>query len=108
MGTVGLTASAGIAGWLEFLLLRQSMRKRIGAVPRPIADQARVWASAIAAGVGALAFDIFIARGVAAHLPLRYVTEGVFICGIFGIIYFVAAILLGVPEAKATLGRLRR
>ncbi len=108
MGTVGLTASAGIAGWLEFLLLRQSMRKRIGAVPRPIADQARVWASAIAAGVGALAFDIFIARGVAAHLPLRYVTEGVFICGVFGIIYFVAAMLLGVPEAKATLGRLRR
>ncbi len=108
MGTVGLTASAGIAGWLEFLLLRQSMQKRIGHVPFPVAFQIRLWSSAIAAGVGALAFDMFVARDVAAHLPLLHVTEAILVCAVFGIIYFSAAILLGVSEARATLVRFKR
>ena len=32
-GTAGLTLSAGIAGWLEFLLLRRALHRRVGAVP---------------------------------------------------------------------------
>ena len=108
MGTVGLTASAGVAGWLEFLLLRHSMEKRIGEVAFPIAFQARLWSSAIAAGVAALAFDFFIAQGISSHLPLHHVTEAVLVCGVFGIVYFAATILLGVPEARATMGRLKR
>lgn len=105
MGTVGLTASAGLAGWLEFLLLRSSMHKRIGTVPLPASFQVRLWASAIAAGLGALAFDLFVARAVAAHLPLRHISEAVLVCGVFGVVYLGTTMILGVPEARATLGR---
>jgi putative peptidoglycan lipid II flippase len=108
MGTVGLTASAGIAGWLEFLLLRQSMQKRIGAVSFPASYQVRVWSSAVAAGVAALAFDVFIAGDVSKSLPLLHVAEAAMVCAVFGIVYFGMAMLLGVPEAKATVARLRR
>jgi putative peptidoglycan lipid II flippase len=97
MGTVGLTASAGIAGWLEFLLLRASMQRRIGAVAFPISFQVRLWIAAIAAGVGSLAF----ARLVSFH----HIIQAVLVCGVFGIIYFGVAIAMGVPEAKATIAR---
>jgi len=51
-GAAGLTASAGVAGWIEFLLLRHALAKRIGAARVGIAWMARLWASAIlAAGV---------------------------------------------------------
>jgi putative peptidoglycan lipid II flippase len=105
MGTVGLTASAGIAGWLEFLLLRSALQKRIGKVTIPPSVQLRLWMSAIAAGGSALAFDIFVARAVAVHLPLRFVAEAAMLCGVFGVVYFAVAIALGVPEARATMGR---
>lgn len=105
MGTVGLTISAAVAGWLEFILLRRSMHQKIGPVPFPISYQARLWSSAIAAGAAAVFFDIFVARSVSAHVPLRHVAEAVLVCAVFGIVYFAAAMLLRVPEARATLGR---
>jgi putative peptidoglycan lipid II flippase len=48
-GAAGLTASAGIAGWIEFLLLRHALSKRIGAARVGIPWMARLWGSAIAA-----------------------------------------------------------
>jgi putative peptidoglycan lipid II flippase len=54
-GTAGLTASAGIAGWVEFLLLRRAMHRKIGAVPSEASRIARLWLVAIlcaAAGYG--------------------------------------------------------
>jgi len=52
-GTAGLTLSAGIAGWLEFLLLRRAMHRRIGAVPSGAARIAKLWLVAIlAAAIG--------------------------------------------------------
>ena len=105
MGTVGLTASAGFAGWLEFLLLRRGMHARIGVVPFPVSFQAKLWTSAIVAGVAALAFDIFGAQAIASHLPFRHIVEAVLIAGLFGIVYFGGTMILGVPESRATLGR---
>ena len=35
-GVAGLTASAGIAGWVEFTLLRQPLNRRIGATGLPV------------------------------------------------------------------------
>ena len=43
----GLTASAGISGWIEFLLLRRSLARRIGADPVGAAYLARLWGAAI-------------------------------------------------------------
>lgn len=108
MGTVGLTASAGVAGWLEFLLLRRSLQRRIGRVEFPFGYQIRLWVSAIAAAAAAVGFDLMAARGVAAHMPFRHISEAILVAGMFGVIYVGSSMLLGVPEARATLSRFRR
>src|SRR5260221_960001 len=108
MGTVGLTASAGIAGWLEYILLRRSLQRRIGPVTFPLMLQLSLWSSAIVAAATAITFDLFLARRIAQHLPLQHIAEAVLVAGVFGIAYFAAAIASGVPEAKATIGRLKR
>lgn len=48
-GTAGLTFSAGLAGWLEFALLRRGMHRRIGPVPADGGRTLRLWLVAIAA-----------------------------------------------------------
>jgi putative peptidoglycan lipid II flippase len=52
-GAAGLTASAGVSGWIEFLLLRRSLGRRIGSDPIGVAYLARLWAAAIVAAVAA-------------------------------------------------------
>jgi putative peptidoglycan lipid II flippase len=60
-GAAGLTASAGISGWIEFLLLRHALSKRIGADPVGATFLLRLWASAIVAAAAAWAIKIEIA-----------------------------------------------
>src|SRR5205823_2258645 len=45
-GTAGLTASAGIAGWVEMLLLRRTLNARIGRTGLAAAYLAKLWLSA--------------------------------------------------------------
>ena len=110
LGAIALTATAGIAGWLEFLLLRRALGRRIGTIPLSRGYLARLWSSAIAAGAAGAAFYAFITPRLALYLPsiLPHIRDGLIVCAVFGVVYFSAAILLGVPEARATLGRLKR
>jgi putative peptidoglycan lipid II flippase len=59
-GAAGLTASAGISGWIEFLLLRRALSKRIGESPVGAALLARLWASAIVAAAAAWAIKVYL------------------------------------------------
>lgn len=53
LGLVGLTASAGMAGWIEFSLLRAFMNRRIGRTGLAASFVLQLWAvAAIAAGSG--------------------------------------------------------
>jgi putative peptidoglycan lipid II flippase len=110
LGAIALTATAGVAGWLEFLLLRRSLARRIGSIPLSPGYLARLWSSALVAGVAGALFYAFVTTRIAPYLPrfLPHIRDGLIVCGIFGVIYFGVATLLGVPEAKATLSRLRR
>ena len=108
MGTVGLTASAGIAGWLEYILLRTFLQRRIGRVTLPVVLQLSLWSSAIIGAAAAIAFDLFLGHRIALHLPLHHIAEAVLVAGVFGVVYFGAAIASEIPEAKATLSRLKR
>jgi hypothetical protein len=58
--------------------------------------------------VAGIACHVFIAPHVTPHLPLRHISEAILVAGAFGVVYFAAAIALGVGEAKATLQRFRR
>ena len=51
-GVAGLTTSAGIAGWVEFALLRRALTERIGNVSLDVTFTAKLWAVAIVAGAG--------------------------------------------------------
>ena len=103
-GAIGLTASAGMAGWIEFVMLRRALNRRIGRVNVSPAYLGRLWASAIAGAAAGVAIDIVLHPRIGG-LPFPHIMEAIVVAGAFGVVYFAAAFLLGVPEAKATLGR---
>ena len=100
-GAAGLTASAGIAGWVEFLLLRRAISRRVGRTGIPRARLARLWAASLLAG--AVGFTIMRLMP-ADHQMLR----GSFAIVAFAIVYGASTLALGVPEAKALVARVRR
>ena len=101
-GGAGLTASAGIAGWVEFTLLRTRLNARIGRTGLPASYLARLWS--VAAVAAAVAFALKLA--VAGRGP-RLVT-GPAVLVAFAALYGAGTLLLGVPEARALVQRVRR
>jgi putative peptidoglycan lipid II flippase len=98
-GAAGLTASAGVAGWVEFALLRSRLNRRIGWTGLPASLLARLWlAAAVAAGAGWGV--LLILRGVAPR------PAGLLVLGTFGAVYVLVTYAAGVPQAKTFLGRL--
>ncbi len=108
MGGAGITAASGIAAWIEFLVLRRGIRRRVGEGESLAGYYTRLWIAAVAAGVAAAVFDRFAGAGIASRLPMRYIVEAVMACGIFGVVYFGVAGVLGVPEVRATALRFTR
>ena len=103
-GAIGLTASAGMAGWVEFVMLRRALTRRIGSVQLARSYLVRLWISALAGAAAGLGTDMLVhphMRG----LPVPHILEAIIVAGVFGAVYFVVGMLLGVPEARATLGR---
>jgi putative peptidoglycan lipid II flippase len=95
-GVAGLTLSAGIAGWVEFSLLRWSLSKRIGRAPLPFSFTAKLWISSLAGAL--LGYALKMTLGVRHPLPLATV-----VIVLYGATYFGGTVLLRVPEAKATV-----
>ena len=100
-GALGLTGSAGLAGWIEFALLRRGVGSRIGPCHLPKGLLPRLWASAIAAA--AVGFAVKLA------LPsLHPIPRAVVVLGLFGATYLGLTLALGVAEASQALSRVRR
>lgn len=95
-GAAGLTASAGVAGWVEFALLRRSMDRRIGPTGLGIARMSVLWASANAAAAVAWAVKL----AVPWTDPL---IRGVLILPAFGVTYLVCTALFGVNVRRQLL-----
>ena len=98
-GTAGLTASAGIAGWVEFLLLRQSLNRKIGSSGLKLSYVAKLWLAAlISGGVG---------FGLKMLLPEPHpFVRGLVVILAFGIVYFPLSAVLGIEEARRWLGKM--
>lgn len=97
----GLTASAGFAAWVEFLLLDRWLGKRIGKVPVPgRLGLGALGASAIA---GAAGFGVSLLPGLGG----RFVGPMIAI-GVFGALYLGIMTVAKVPEAAAFTRRLTR
>jgi putative peptidoglycan lipid II flippase len=95
-GVAGLTASAGIAGWVEFVLLRQALAKRIGKTPLPPSFTIRLWSVAVSAA--AVAYFVKLAIGTGHPKLLACLALPV-----YGGIYFVGTALLGIAESRTTI-----
>lgn len=100
-GAAGLTASAGIAGWIEFWLLRRGIGRRIGECHLPKGLLPRLWSSAVLATALALAVKYVLPS---MHPALR----ATIVLGVFGLSYLAATSALQVPEAAQLIRRLRR
>jgi len=103
-GVAGLTLSAGLAGWVEFALLRRELHKRIGVIPAQRSRTLRLWTAAVLAAA--------IAYGVKVVLPIRSghyapLIVGAIVLPLFGVLYLVFCRVLGIA-APSSLKRLLR
>jgi putative peptidoglycan lipid II flippase len=100
-GAVGLTASAGVSGWVEFFLLRRKLNRRIGRTGLPASFVVKLW---LAAAAGAAA-----GWGIRLVLPTRNaLIVAALVLIPYGLVYFAVTFLFGLPELRALLGRLTR
>jgi len=97
-GVAGLTASAGIAGWVEFALLRRSLNRRIGRTGLPSSYVIKLWLSAgIGAGLG---------WGLKVLVGHRHpVIVAVIVLGGYGVTYFGVTSLFAIGEARRVISR---
>ncbi|HMC61718.1 MAG TPA: hypothetical protein VKJ01_21175, partial [Candidatus Solibacter sp.] len=100
-GAVGLTASAGVAGRVEFTLLRRTLNRRIGPTGLPFALVVRLWAAAAVSAASGWA----VKSAIGLDHPVR---AGLLILGVYGVLYFAVTYLMRVEECAGTLRRLRR
>ena len=99
-GAAGLTATAGLAAWIEFLLLRSRLASRIGEARFAAGYLPRLWAAALAASAaGWLVW--FWAR------HLGPVIAAVLVLVPFAAVYGGVTLLLGVTAARELVHRLR-
>ncbi len=100
-GVAGLTASAGMAGWVEFVLLRRTLNRRIGATGLPASLVVKLWTSAAVAAAAAWAVKLAIGRHDPILLAAAVLTP-------YGIVYFGLTYWLRVEECASAMGRLAR
>jgi len=99
-GVVGLTASAGVAAWVEYVMLRSSLNRRLGWTGIEHRYLMRLWAMAIAAAV------VGIALKFALHGNPRIVALAVIAA--YGATYIGLAYLTHEPELDRLAGYLKR
>jgi putative peptidoglycan lipid II flippase len=100
-GAAGLTTAGALGAWVEFLLLRRAIRRRVGAVGLPARETGLLWAAAILAGAAGVA-----ARYVVGDAGRFTVAFGAI--GAFGLVYLGVTYAFRVPDAVGLVGRLTR
>lgn len=100
-GAAGLTASAGFAAWVEFVLLRRGMNRKIGHSEFPSQYFAKLWVAAVIAAA--------VAWGAKLTLhPQRPWIAAVLILTPYGMVYLGCTALFGVDQAGALVRRVLR
>jgi putative peptidoglycan lipid II flippase len=95
-GASGLTASAGLAAWVEFTLLRRTLNRRIGRTGVPASFVSRLWLAAILAAAAAWGVKLALGTAHPILLAIAALTP-------FGLVYFGVTMALGLSEARTIL-----
>ncbi|HEU4561792.1 MAG TPA: murein biosynthesis integral membrane protein MurJ [Longimicrobium sp.] len=101
LGPVGLALASGAGAWVEWYLLKRSLRKRIGPVGAGAGPLSRMFAAALAGAA--------LGWGVRLLLPdtLPTLITGVLVLGVYGVTYFAVAGALGLSQAGAIFRRVK-
>lgn len=100
-GVVGLTLSASIAAWIELVLLRRTLNRRIGRTGLSAAYLVKLWAAAaVCAGIG---WALKLWFGSLHPIPLAAI-----VLGCYGVGYFGLTFAAGIAESRAVVGRIFR
>ena len=100
-GAAGLTVSAGIAGWVEFYLLRRAITARIGRTALPPGTLVQLWGAGLVGG--AAGYGVMLLFGTGHHF-----VRGLAALATFAVVYGIATVALGVPQARAIASRVLR
>ena len=104
LGTVGLTFSAGIAGWIEYFYLRRGLEAKIGPTGIRKGGLKPIWFCALlSAGIG-LGTKI-ASQSLAAHHPFL---QSSLVIAAYGVAYLAFTHLFSLPEALEVSGRIKR
>jgi putative peptidoglycan lipid II flippase len=100
-GAAGLTASAGLAGWVEMLLLRRTLNIQIGRTGLPKEYVVKLWTAAV---VGAA-----VAWAVKLMLPVLHpIFAAILVLAPYGLVFLGGTYVLRIPEARACVRRILR
>ncbi len=100
LGAVGLALAAGIASWLELLLLWRRLTRELAGLSRPVRPVVRL--ALLAAGAALPAAGIWVLLP-----PLHPILTAAAVVGPFALLYLGSSWLVGVPEARAWAARVR-
>ena len=100
-GAVGLTTSAGLAGWVEFALLRRGLNRRIGRTGLPLSYVSKLWAAAGLSAAAGWGLKILLGGFHPIILAVLVLTP-------YGLLYFALTSLWGLPEARTVVERFTR
>jgi putative peptidoglycan lipid II flippase len=101
--TAGLTAAAGISGWLEFYLLQKKLNSIIGKTGVAWRYQSKLWGSAFIATAFGLSVKWFIQIEIL-KIP---VIKAAFVFSVFGILYFAITYLIHIEESQKIVNQIK-
>src|SRR3989338_2196280 len=90
-GVAGISAASGFCGWIEFILLRTKLNKRIGKTGINLSFTLSLWGAAIVGAVLAWMVKLQVTH-------LNQVLQAIVILGTYGTIYFAICYLIGIKE----------
>ncbi len=102
-GAVGLTLAAGLAGWIEFFLLRGSLHKKIGEAGLKWGFLVKVWTAGIISAALAMAVK-FLCLSQDLHVLVR----AIIVLAVFGIAYFTFGMIFKIEQAHSLLAKVHR
>ena len=100
LGPLGLAVGAAAGAWLEWWLLKRRLVAKIGAVGTGGGQLARMAVAAVVAAA--------VGRAVAALVPWAPLPTALLVAAAFGAVYFAAARVAGLAEARALPAALLR
>ena len=100
-GAVGLTASAGLAGWIEFHLLRRKMNRKLGPTGVSVSMMAKLWSAASLAALAAYVVEHYLSD----HGPI---ITAMFVLSTYGVAYFAVTFLLRIKVCVEVVGKVTR